>query len=119
MLNNSIPTFGKDSLSNIQESLGITQLGVSSEDSWYQIIGGLIFQGGKTSSLAANTLSAAISFNTGFPKKVLGIWIVPISATVDVANPLYSFAVNPIDLYSFKIANDGVETAFYWLAIGF
>ncbi len=119
MPENSIPSFSPDSLKNVQESLGITQLAAGSEDSWYQILGGLIFQGGKTEPIAVNTLSAAISFNTGFPKKVLGIWIIPISDAIDPTGELYSFAVNPIDLYSFQIANDGIEAAFYWIAIGF
>lgn len=117
--NNSIPVFNKDSIGNIQESLGITQLAAGSEDSWYQILGGLIFQGGKTDVIPVNTLSSTISFNTAFPKKVLGIWIIPISSVVDPTGELYSFAVSPVDLYSFKIANDGSDTSFYWLAIGF
>lgn len=117
--NNSIVSFGKNSLTDIQEGLGITQLAVGSEDSWYQILGGLIFQGGKTGVIPVNTLSAAISFNTAFPKKVLGIWIIPISSAIDPTGELYSFAVSPVDLVSFKIANDGSDTPFYWLAVGF
>ena len=93
---NSIPPYFKASSEELQNSFGITRM--EGEDSWNQIIGGLILQGG----ICTGT---SVSFSIPFPKKLLGIF-----GTLVI--PSYT-------LEGFIPAGDDTSRTFYWFAIGF
>jgi hypothetical protein len=114
--NNAIAAYLGAPQKDSQESIGITQF--PSEHEFNQIIGGLIIQGGKVSSIAANG-QLTIPFNHPFPKKVLNIQITAISPDgTTAATPKYSGAVYSVTLNSFVLINDGSAGEFYWWAIG-
>ena len=119
--NNSIIPFGKVDPKAIQETIGITKQLPGDENSWYQFIGGLLFQGGDTGTIAADTNLTLIPFVLPMPKKILGIWAQVYGA--GGVNPPgvenYSWGITPIDLTSFYINNDGAIGNFWWLAIGY
>ena len=67
---NSIPGFARSKdPSESQESIGITQFDATDETRWFQIIGGLIMQGGTISG------AGAVEFPAPYEKQVLGVWI--------------------------------------------
>ena len=105
---NSIFPFSKARLDEIQESIGITQFPTETE--WYQVIGGVIIQGGRVSVGDAATLT--IPFNAPYELQVLGIWIQVIGGT---ANTAYVDAVTTAD---FDIVNGAGARDFFWLSLG-
>ena len=116
--NNALSPFEESSLKEIQELIGITQF-MPDDTNYYHTIAGLLIQGGVTASIAGNTLSAAIPFNVGFPKKVFGVFLQPVDTVVAGAGARYSHAVSVPDLNNFQIANDSASAmSFYWWAIG-
>jgi len=119
--NNSIIPFGKINPKEIQETIGITRQLPGDENSWHQIIGGLILQGGDTGFIAADVNATLVNLIVPMPKKILGIWAQVYGA--GGVNPPgvenYSWGITPIDLTSFFLNNDGAEGNFWWLAIGY
>jgi hypothetical protein len=99
---NSIAALLKASLEDVQESVGVTQF--QSEHEWVHIFGGLIFQGGVVSRSAESDIT--VTFNTAFPKQVLGVFITPAV-----------FSVTPTR-ENFIVHSDGSDVQFYWFAIG-
>lgn len=114
---NSIPPYIAARVKDNSESIGITQQGVD-EDHWYQIIGGLIIQGG-IEAVDANTIDT-VPFVQPFPKKVLGVWLQTIGNGTLPAPAIRNYYAEIIDLATFELSNDyAVESSFYWLAIGY
>lgn len=105
---NSIFPFSKARLDEVQEAIGITQF--PSETSWYQVIGGLIVQGGFVSVGDGATLTVAL--NAPYEKQVLGVWIQVEGGT---ANTAYITNVTTDD---FDIVNGAGARDFYWLSLG-
>lgn len=67
---NSISGFTKvKDPAEVQETVGITQFSKTDQASWYQIIGGIIIQGGNASA------AGAISFNAPYEKQVMGVFV--------------------------------------------
>jgi hypothetical protein len=105
---NSIFPFSKARLEEVQEAIGITQF--PSATGWYQVIGGLIVQGGSIEVDTSATL--AIPFHAPYEKQLLGVWLQVYGAA---ANNGY---VSAPGLTSFQITNGvGVRT-YYWLSLG-
>jgi hypothetical protein len=105
---NSIFPFSKARLDEIQEAIGITQF--PSATGWYQVIGGIIVQGGFAS--AGDAATVTVNLNAPYEKQLLGIWIQVIGGT---ANAAY---VTAADLDSFQIVNGVGARDFYWLSLG-
>ena len=105
---NSIAPFTKARLDEVQESIGITQF--PSETSWYQVIGGLIVQGGFVSVGDGATLT--VSLNAPYEKQVLGIWIQVVGAAANTAH------VAAVTVDDFSIVNGVGARDFYWLSLG-
>lgn len=105
---NSIPPFATPRATDIFNALGITQF--PSETNWFQVIGGLILQGGFADNI--NTMTT-ISFNTSFTKQVLGIFVQPVGTAA------FADIVNSITLNDFVLIHGGAGAQdFYWFAIG-
>ena len=105
---NSILPFNAATLKNLVDTVGITQF--TSETNWYQTIGGLILQGGKTGLIATG---AQIDFNVSFPKQCLGVFV-----TIEHTAGL-SVAANLVTQDKFNIQYTGGATrSIYWFAIG-
>jgi len=105
---NSIPPFLGGSAADALESLGITQF--PSEFGWYQVIGGLIVQGGKVSVGDGATL--VVDLNAPYEKQTLGVWIQVVDGT---ANTAY---VASVSLADFELINGAGARDFYWLSLG-
>ena len=105
---NSLPPFTNASLKDLLDSIGITQF--PSETNWYQVIGGLIIQGGFIDNA---TTGDTITFNASFTKQVLGVFLIPIRAGV------IQYVVNTVTVDDFVVVHNGGGTGdFYWFAIG-
>jgi hypothetical protein len=91
---NSIPGFRKSVDPESQEAIGITQFSLTDSSSWFQIIGGLIIQGGSL------TAAGIVQFSAPYEKQVLGVFINGGTASL-------------ISLTGFTSSSDG-----YWFAIG-
>lgn len=105
---NSVAPFSKARLDEVQDSLGITQF--PSETEWYQVIGGLIVQGGRVSVGDAATLT--VSLNAPYEKQVLGIWIQVIGGAANTAH------LDAITTADFDIVNGVGARDFFWLSLG-
>lgn len=105
---NSIPPFQGGSVRDALESLGITQF--PSGTSWYQVIGGLIVQGGSVD--IADVATTTINLVAPYEKQLLGIWTQVVGGT---ANTAY---ITGADLDSFQIVNGSGARTFYWLSLG-
>jgi hypothetical protein len=68
---NSVTPFNRKllDLGNLHESLGVTKFNPTDEASWFQIIGGLLIQGGNA------TAAGAITFPAPFEKQLLGVFV--------------------------------------------
>ena len=105
---NSIAPFSKARLDEVQDAIGITQF--PSETEWYQVIGGLIVQGGSVDIAGAAT--ATISLHAPYEKQLLGIWTQIVGGA---GNNAY---VTGADLDSFQIVNGAGARTYYWLSLG-
>lgn len=105
---NSIFPFSKARLDEVQEAIGITQFPTETE--WYQIIGGIVIQGGRVSVGDAATLT--IPFNAPYEQQVLGIWTQVIGG---VANTAHLANITTAD---FEIVNGAGVRDFFWLSLG-
>lgn len=112
--NNSILPFGVASLRELQETAGITRF---EGDSWNQVVGGLILQGGRA-SIGTNS-SLPIAFPVPYPKKVLGIFTQGIYPVISVAAGENEGVLGEITLIGFSFGNDATAKDYYWWAIGF
>jgi len=105
---NSLAPFVKATAEELLESIGVTQF--IGEGNWYQVIAGLIIQGGKLTSVATGTL---VTFNTSFTRQTLNVIITPVAGAV------ISTAVNTVSVDDFVLVhNSGGASDFYWFAIG-
>lgn len=117
---NSIVPFSGARLGELHETVGITQQPPGDEDSWYQIIGGLIFQGGVVE--AETDVVVTIPFVLPLPKKVLTIQAIHRRAVPVLF--VSSVVIGAVSLIQFDIAlnTEGVATEVvnvYWLAVGY
>jgi hypothetical protein len=110
---NAIIPYSEVSPEELANTIGITQF--PSADAWYQTIGGLLIQGGLTSSIALNT-SVLVDFNQAFNKQVLGVF-VQARYTSGATNENTGM-VDSILLNRFTLRNGGDAKTFYWWAIG-
>lgn len=105
---NSIIPFSRGTVQDLLNTVGITQF--TSETDWYQVIAGLIIQGGLAETI---TTGDTITFNTSFTKQVLGVFITAIGASS------LQVAANNITVDDFVLLHNGGGTGdFYWFAIG-
>jgi len=107
---NSVNPYVGASLAEMQESLGITQF--PGEYTWYQIIGGLVIQGGFEIFTGAATRT--VNLVAPFQKQVLNITISPTSA----GDGPHGHIVAGPGLTSFQIKHYGPNASYFWLAIG-
>ena len=119
---NSITPFSGANIKDVHESLGITIQPIGDAQTWYQIIGGLIFQGGKTDDIVGDT-AVTIQFNPAFPKQVLYINTCKVApVTLNPSNNAGA-QVDNVTLTQFDLVNDNAglesENPFYWIAIGY
>ena len=105
---NSVAPFLGGTTRDALEALGITQF--PSEFGWYQVIGGLIVQGGKVDVTGGATL--AVPFAAPYGKQVLGTWIQVMAGA---GNNAY---IIPTDLTTFSIVNGVGNRTYYWLSLG-
>jgi hypothetical protein len=106
---NSIAPFLGGTTKDALESIGITQFPAAA--SWYQVIGGLIVQGGYVEMSA--TTSATIPFNAPYGKQVLGVWLQTVDGSANGAHISASPALD-----SFEIVNGSSDRFYYWLSLG-
>lgn len=105
---NSIIPFATPRAQDLFNALGITQF--QSETNWFQVIGGLLIQGGFIDNASTG---ATITFNTSFTKQILGVFLIPVAGAV------ISTAVNTVTVDDFVLVhNSGGASDFYWFAIG-
>lgn len=105
---NSIAPFIGASAKDLLDAIGVTQF--PSETNWFQLIAGLLIQGGFIDNA---TTGDTITLNTSFTKQVLGVFLIPIRAGV------IQFAVNAVTVDDFVVIHNSGGTAdFYWFAIG-
>ena len=105
---NSVPPFQGGSTRDTLEALGITQF--PSEHEWYQVIGGLIVQGGYVE--VASLTVATINLPAPYEKQTLGVWLQTEGATHNAAH------VANATLSSFEIHNGAGIRDYYWLSLG-
>ena len=103
---NSVIPYDKPTLKNVADTVGITQF--PSETSWFQTIGGLIFQGGKVSA-AASAATTVVNFPAPYPTQALGVWLQVSGAAGNNAD------VTIPGLNSFNLNNGvGIRDYFWW-----
>lgn len=105
---NSIAPFIGGTTRDVIDALGITQF--PSEFGWFQVIGGIIAQGGKADVADGATL--AINFAAPYGKQVLGTWIQVMAGA---ENGSY---IIPTNLNTFSIVNGVGARTYYWLSLG-
>ena len=105
---NSIPPFTGGTSRDALEALGITQF--PSETDWFQVLGGLIVQGGFAAVGDGATLT--VNLNAPYEKQDLGVWIQVVGAAANTAH------VASVALDSFDIVNGVGARDFYWLSLG-
>lgn len=105
---NSIPALTGGSTRDALEALGITQF--PSETSWYQVIGGIIVQGGYVTVASATTQT--VNLVAPYEKQTLGVWLQTEGASHNAAH------VDGVTLSSFEIHNGGGIRSYYWLSLG-
>ena len=92
---NSILGFAKPTeLGEVQEAIGITKYSTEDETIWPQLIGGLLFQGGRVS------VAGRVNFQAPYTQQVLGVFVNNGNASA-------------VDLEGFTIS-----TGNYWFAVG-
>jgi len=113
--NSVIPFLGASSR-DLQEAAGITQF--PSQYEWFQVVNGLIIQGGyvealsTTTNIISFTTTNIISFVAPFGKQTLGVFIQVVAAAT---NDSY---VNAVTLNNFELINLAGARNYYWWAIG-
>ncbi len=107
---NSIHPYSKARLEDLQEAIGITQF--PGEFTWFQVIGGLIIQGGYESFTSASVRT--VNFPAPFSMQVLGVFISPESAS----NGPHGNMTLVRNLNSFQINHHGPNANYFWWAIG-
>lgn len=107
---NSIAPYLFAKTKDLQEAFGVTQF--PSETNWFQVMGGLIVQGGFLDTYVTGTV---VPLNTAFPLQVLGIWVTPINSAAIV----YPGSVFGVTTSQFQISHASpAPQDFYWFAIG-
>lgn len=109
---NSIPSYGLTDLKQLQDAAGVTQF--PSDTSWYQLINGLLVQGGKV-AIGANT-SLVVPFLVGNPTQLLSVFTQPILA--GTGNGYGSIDPAGTNLNQFTLVNTGAAKDYYWWAVG-
>lgn len=122
--NNSIPPIvgsppweQNEAAQDALRALGVTQFVVGKDTNWYQVMGGLIVQGGYVTAATADAITL-VSFNASFTQKVMGIFVTPIYPAPFGASNDASGGVKDWTLDSFNLLNDGTQKDFFWFAIG-
>ena len=105
---NSIAPFLGGSVKDALESIGITQF--PSEFEWYQVIGGVIIQGGTVSVGTGAVLT--VNLPAPYEKQHLLTLTQVVGA---VANTAY---VTTVTLSSFDIQNGVGDRTYFWLSLG-
>jgi len=105
---NSVTPFLGATPKELQESLGITQFPTAHE--WYQVIGGLIVQGGYIEVASSSVL--AVNLPAPYEKQTLGVWLQTEGAAHNTAY------VDNVTLSSFEISNGVGIRHYYWLSLG-
>lgn len=107
---NALAAFNSPTLAEVIDTIGITQF--PSETNWHHTIAGLLIQGGKITAVASGA-TVAVSFNAGYSKQVLGIFVQAIGTSV------LGWSVTIISTSGFSVVNAAVGPRdFYWWAIG-
>lgn len=110
MNRNSVFPYGKARLDEIQDAIGITQF--PGTTTWYQVLGGLVLQGGFEVFTSASTRT--INFPAPYQTQVLGIFISPTSAS----NSPHGQITPTFGLNSFQINHHGPNASYFWWAVG-
>lgn len=105
---NSVPPIAGGTAGDVIEALGITQFPSATE--WYQVIGGIIVQGGRVS--IASGVTATVNLVAPYGKQFLGAWIQVIDVASNNAH------ITAVSLNSFQIVNGVGLRAYYWLSLG-
>lgn len=118
MTYNSVPPYVRASTRDVQEAIGITVQPAGDENSWYQILGGLIFQGGLQAVPPMTILP--VNFVLPYPKKVLGIWLQTIGNGTLPGPAVRNIYASIINLSQFTMDNDYSDpVSYFWLSIGY
>lgn len=105
---NSIAPYVNANPNELLDTIGITQF--SNGTDWFQVLGGLIFQGGLVS---AHSSTATVTFPTGFSKQTLCVIVQPKDSSGT------TFYVTSVTLKDFVLAHGGGGVHnYYWFAIG-
>jgi hypothetical protein len=113
----SVVPYSKASIEEQQNALGILQFISASDTNWYQIISGLLVQGGYVTAAVANA-NTVVNFNVAYPKKVLGIFVQSVYQPAGAGQENSGMVHPTFTLSSFTLVNDGVQKDFFWWAIG-
>ena len=105
---NSIPPFLDGNARDALEALGVTQF--PSALDWYQVIGGLIIQGGRVD--VATSATGTVNLVAPYGKQFLGAWIQVADAAGNDAH------IATVGLNSFQIVNGVGARTYYWLSLG-
>jgi len=106
--NSTIP-YNSPSLQELADTVGITQF--QGTDSWFQVLGGLILQGGKVD--IPDPADVSITFPAPYSKQVLGIFIEEIDGVGSVYTVVQTF-----NLTGFTIRHNHSGYSAFWFAIG-
>lgn len=104
---NSAPAYGKSSLLDLREAVGVPQFSGTNSEQWAFVFNGMIFQGGVI-SVAAGVV--AYDFPAPLTQQVLGVFLQPTAKL--------SPAVSTTDLNTFTVDHTGATHDCYWWAIG-
>jgi len=105
---NSAPAYGKNTLEDLREAVGVPQFSGTNSDQWTFVFNGLIFQGGMITVPSATTV---FDFPAPLTLQVLGVFIQPQTKG---AAP----GVTATTLSTFTVDHSGASHDCYWWAIG-
>jgi hypothetical protein len=105
---NSVAPFVGGTAQDALEALGITQFPSATE--WFQVIGGLIVQGGYV-TVPSSTVQT-VNLVAPYGKQTLGVWLQTEGSSHNSAH------VDGVTLTSFEIHNGGGVRSYYWLSLG-
>lgn len=108
----SVPGYGETDLNQLQQAAGITQF--SGANGWYQLINGILVQGGIVNVGAGAT--ATFPFQVAITSQLLGVFLQAQNAAA--GSGYGSIDIATTNLQQFTIVNTGVAKDFFWLAIG-
>ncbi len=106
---NSLVPFIKPTLKDLADAGGITQF-ASDGFGWFQVLNGLIIQGGFYEHNGAPA-PHTVSFHTAFPKQVLGVFLQQVGAGSNAY-------LTTVTLEDFIVDHGGTHADYYWWAIG-